>query len=333
MRMTATHTDVTERKQAEDQLRQLSRAVEYSPASIIITDMNGKIEYVNPKFTVLNGYTLDEVRGKTPRILKSNKMPPDIYPRLWQTILSGQEWRGDLLNRKKNGELYWENILISAITDSKGNITHFVAVNEDITARKEIEERIRLLNIELEQQALTDYLTNLYNRRYFMLRGMEEFKRVDRTGLPMALLMMDIDEFKHVNDSYGHETGDMVLRQIAAVLKSSLRATDVLGRMGGEEFAVLLPDTPLSDAALLAERIRISVANTSLETSDHSLTISITICVGIAAYELEMGNIDDLLRNADRALYYAKNNGRNRIMIYKENLDAPFISSTDLENR
>lgn len=316
LRMTATHTDITERKQAEAQLRQLSRAVEQSPASIIITDVNGKIEYVNPKFTTLTGYTLDEVQGKTPRLLKSEKSPPEIYAELWQTILAGKEWRGEFLNRKKNGELYWEYASISAITDTNGKINHFVSVNEDITIRKKTEESLRLLNIELEQQALTDYLTNLYNRRYFMTRGEEEFKRTKRNGQPLALLVLDIDNFKRVNDSYGHEAGDRALQEVAKALKSNLREIDVLGRMGGEEFAVLLPNTSLNDAALLAERVRQTMENTSFEIPGNALKI--TICVGVSAFVEGMSNIDDMFRNADSAMYQAKNAGRNRTVKYAE---------------
>jgi diguanylate cyclase (GGDEF)-like protein/PAS domain S-box-containing protein len=332
LRMTATHTDITELKQTEDQLRQLSRAVEYSPVSIIITDVNGRIEYVNPKFTALAGYTLDEVRGETPRVLKSNMTPPEVYPNLWQTILSGKEWRGEFLNRKKNGELYWEYSSISAIADSKGNITHFVAVNEDITSRKEAEEKIKRLNAGLEQLAMTDFLTSLYNRRYFMQRGVEEFKRTKRNKQSLALLMMDIDEFKSVNDTYGHEAGDMALQQVAAVLKASLRETDILGRMGGEEFAVLLPNTTLEEAAILAERVRQIIMNASFETVGEALTIFVTICIGVAAYTKGMSSIEDLLRNADEALYDAKHNGRNRVTKYKNLSNEVHGISSDLDD-
>jgi diguanylate cyclase (GGDEF)-like protein/PAS domain S-box-containing protein len=317
LRMTATHTDITELKQAEDQLRQLSSAVEHSPVAIMITDINGNIEYVNPKFTEVNGYTLGEIKGKTPRILRSSETSPEVYVELWQTILSGKEWRGDFLNRKKNGQLYWEFASISGIEDSRGNITHFVSVTEDITDRKEAEEKIKRLNAGLEQLAMTDYLTSLYNRRYFMQRGDEECKRVWRNKQPLALLMLDIDEFKKVNDNYGHAAGDMALQQAAAVLKASLRETDILGRIGGEEFAVLLPNTLLEEAVLLAERVRQVMLNASFEIMGEALTITFTICIGVAAYTDGMSGIDDLLRNGDMALYDAKHGGRNRVVKYK----------------
>jgi diguanylate cyclase (GGDEF)-like protein/PAS domain S-box-containing protein len=305
-------------KRSEDQLRQLSRAVEHSPTSIIITGVDGRIEYFNPKFSTLTGYTLEEVRGKTPRILKSGQTDPEVYAELWQTILSGEEWRGEFLNRKKNGELYWESASISAITDQQGTITHFVAVNEDITERKESEEKIRMLNIELEKLALTDYLTNLYNRRYFMQRGAEEFRRAHRNRQPLALLMLDLDEFKKVNDRYGHEAGDLLLQQVADVMKSSLREIDLLGRLGGEEFAVLLPNTLLDVAVLLAERVRHSIANLSMLWPGQDLSSAVTISIGAAAYTDAMVGIDDLLRNADAALYQAKHSGRNCVVVYAD---------------
>ena len=304
--------DITERKRVEDQLRQLSGAVEHSPASIVITDVEGRIEYVNPKFTKLNGYLIEEVRGKIPRLLRSDNPPHTIYPEPWQTIQSGKEWRGEFLAHKKNGESYWSSASISPIFDPNGNITHFVSVNEDITARKAAEEKIRTMNIELEKLAATDYLTGLHNRRYFMQRGMDEFKRAIRNNHPLALLMLDIDEFKKVNDTYGHEVGDTTLHQFGVTLKAVLREIDILGRLGGEEFAVLLPNTSLEDAFVLAERIRQTIANTTFEELREAL--SITTSIGVTALYKNMTGIDDMLRNADTAMYQAKNGGRNRVM-------------------
>lgn len=313
--------DVTERKRAEEKLRQLSSAVEHSPSAIVITDMNGNIEYVNPKFTELTGYTIDEVRGKTPaNMYGSNRSQPEAGKGHWQTIQSGEEWRGEMLNRRKNGETYWEAVSISPITDPNGIVTHFVAVSEDITLRKEDEEKIKRLNTGLEQMAMTDYLTSLYNRRYFMQRGTEEFKRSWRNNQPLALLMLDIDHFKKVNDNHGHDAGDMALQQIAAALKSNMRETDILGRMGGEEFAVLLPNTLSNEAALLAERLRQSVEHLSFEVPSASL--SVTISIGVVMISGEMSGIDDVLKNADAAMYKAKRYGGNRVMQYEDVSDA-----------
>jgi diguanylate cyclase (GGDEF)-like protein/PAS domain S-box-containing protein len=312
--------DMTERKRVEDKLRHLSRAVENSPASIVITDINGRIEYVNPKYTAMTGFAFDDVLGKTsPNTFGSGEAHSEIHSEHWQISGSAREWHGEMLNRKKNGASYWEAVSISPITDLNGTITHLIIVTEDITARKEAEEKIKRLNAGLEELAMTDYLTNLYNRRYFMQRGEEDLKRTKRSNQPLALLMMDIDEFKNVNDTYGHEAGDMALQQVAAALKSSLREVDILGRMGGEEFAVLLPNTSLVEAVPLAERVRHVIAATPIEilSGDSHITITITISMGVAAFTKEISTIDDLLRNADAALYQAKRNGRNRVIKYQ----------------
>jgi diguanylate cyclase (GGDEF)-like protein/PAS domain S-box-containing protein len=301
-------------RETEDQLRQLSRAVEQNPASIIITDKDGRIEYVNSKFTAISGYTLDEVRGKVSRVLKPGKTPPEIHADLWRTIMSGREWRGDIINRKKDGTPYWENALISAITDANGVITHFVSVHEDITARKEAEEKIRLLNAELEQLAITDHLTNLYNRRHFMQRGVEEFRRAQRSKRPLSLLMLDIDQFKNINDTHGHEAGDFALKQVAETLRSNLREIDIIGRMGGDEFTVLLPDTALNDAFNLAERVRLDIEQTALQILGEVVPIFVTVSIGVAASTGKLTHIDKLLKDADRALYQAKRAGRNRVV-------------------
>jgi diguanylate cyclase (GGDEF)-like protein/PAS domain S-box-containing protein len=313
--------DITQRRRTEDRLRQLSRAVEHSPVSIVITDVNGKIEYVNPKFTEVTGFTPADVFGKIPSdTFGSNELQPEPSKEHWHVIRNGKEWRGEMLNRRKNGSTYWESVSISPITDSNGVITHFVAVSEDITSRKEAEEKIMRLNAGLELLAMTDHLTSLYNRRYFMRRGAEEFKRAWRTNQPLSLLMMDIDHFKKVNDTHGHEAGDMVLQQVAAILKSRLRETDILGRMGGEEFAILLPNTQSKEAGLLAERIRQSVGDVPFEIPGKllTITIAITISIGVTVIKDEMSGIDDMLRNADAAMYNAKHCGGNRVSQYED---------------
>ena len=312
--MFGTLADISERKKAEFLLQKFARAVEQNSASIIITDADRIIEYANPQFTAITGYSLNEVIGKTSPTFIIDLIPPKIQPDFWQTILSGREWHAETMNRKKNGELYWEYGSISALTDPKGNITHYIAVNEDISIRKAAEEKIQLLNIELEKLAITDFLTKLYNRRYFMQRSDEECKRASRSHQPLTLLMLDIDHFKKVNDTYGHEAGDLALQHVAEILRSSLREIDILGRMGGEEFAVLMPNTTLEDAVLLAERIRLSITNTVFDTSAQALTL--TVSIGAEIFTAEMSGIDELLRNADVALYRAKNSGRNCVVAY-----------------
>jgi diguanylate cyclase (GGDEF)-like protein/PAS domain S-box-containing protein len=244
------------------------------------------------------------------------KEDQDVYYLHRQQLFNtGAPQSCDVRMVKKDGTTFWTHLVVTAAQDA-GGAPLCRTVLSDITERKAAEEKVQLLNAELEQMALTDYLTNLYNRRYFMQHGAEEIKRANRNRQPLAVLMLDIDEFKKVNDTHGHQVGDAVLQQVAAVLKASLRETDIIGRLGGEEFGMLLPNTPLHDAALLAERIRQSIADMLLQTpGDALIGSSITISIGAAAFTTEMTSIDDLLRNADTAMYRAKNSGRNRVEV------------------
>ncbi|MFQ5956862.1 MAG: PAS domain-containing protein, partial [Candidatus Brocadiales bacterium] len=184
----------SERKHTEESLRKLSQAVEQSPSMVVITDIKGNIEYVNPKFTQLTGYTFKEAIGKTPRILKSGKTPPEVYKQLWKTITSGGEWRGEFCNKKKNGELYWEDASISPIRSKEGVITHFVAVKEDITERK-------LEEAQFKRMAYHDALTELPNRILFSDRLTLEIAHAHRNKEMLAVMYIDLDKFKDINDT------------------------------------------------------------------------------------------------------------------------------------
>ncbi|MEK7699428.1 MAG: PAS domain S-box protein, partial [Planctomycetota bacterium] len=218
---------VTERKRTEESLRKLSQAVDQSTISVLITDTDGKIEYVNPKFIQMTGYDREEIIGQNPRILKSGETSSVEYQRLWEKIVSGKEWQGEFQNKKKNGEMYWERASISPIKNDKGEITHFLGIKEDITEHKKSETKLLYM-------ADHDPLTNLLNRRRFR----EELEywtalslRHDYSG---ALLFLDIDDFKHINDTLGHQVGDELLVCIADMLRGRLRETDILARQGGD---------------------------------------------------------------------------------------------------
>ena len=243
------------------------------------------------------------------------KEDQDVYYLHRQQLFNtGAPQSCDVRMVKMDGTTFWAHLAVTEAQDA-GGVRICRAVLSDISARKAVEEKVQLLNAELEQMALTDYLTNLYNRRYFMQHGAEEIKRANRNKQPLALLMLDIDDFKNVNDRCGHEAGDWALQQVAAALKASLRDTDIIGRLGGEEFGILLPNTPLHAAALLAERIRQSIAYMLLQMPEGALISSITVSVGAAAFTDATTSIDDLLRNADTAMYRAKNSGRNRVEV------------------
>ncbi len=307
--------EIKERKQVEEKLRKLSQAVEQSPVSIVITDTTGKIEYVNPRFVQLTGYGLDEAIGENPRILKTDITPSETHRQLWETILSGLEWRGEFVNRKKNGELYYEFALISPIIDSNGVVTHYLAVKEDITERKLAEEKILLLQAELREQAIRDPLTGLYNRRYLNEFMEHELARAAREQYSVCFVMIDIDHFKKINDAFGHDAGDLILQKLANQLQSQARVVDIICRYGGEEFLAILPNVTAEIAFQITQRWRqlFMGATLPLEFS----RVKATISCGISEYPAHGTVGSELITLADKAMYQAKANGRNQVVIWQ----------------
>jgi diguanylate cyclase (GGDEF)-like protein/PAS domain S-box-containing protein len=307
------------RKQGAE-LEKLSQAIRHSPASVVITDAFGIIEYVNPCFVEVTGYTPDDVIGQRPSLLKSGRTPADTYRQLWHTILAGEVWRGELVNRRKNGEFFWENTQISPIRSGTGEITHFVAVKEDITARKHAEQALADLNDELEQRVLErtrqlheaahhDALTGLPNRkliRQFIYRALVGN---ERDGRPFALMLIDLDRFKVVNDGLGHEAGDNLLQKMADRIRASLREDDVVARLGGDEFLVLLADAGDESIAAVAARKVIAAVEPAMNIAGNS--IHATVSIGIVLAPRDGSSTETLLKNADLAMYAAKNSGRN----------------------
>ena len=471
--------DVTEQKRSEIELRKLSQAVEQSASSIIVTDIEGIIEFANPKFVEVSGYSLSDTLGKNPGILNSGKHNDEFYQHFWQTIKAGKIWRGQFHNKRKDGTLYWEEASIAPVYDITGKMINFISVNQDITARKLLEETERdqrqlaealqdtamilnstlklddvldrilanigklvpydmamvsliegdeirkiryhnnsqstvnklqigdmhanLLNVPIlktiiktrqphlipdiqkdtrwqvvaipgmqrihslicapieiheivlgvinivsafpdffsqlhtdrimafanqaavaienaqlyeqaKQLSVIDPLTGLFNMRYFLDFGRLEFERVQRYARTLSVVMIDIDHFKVINDTYSHGTGDIVLREITTRIKSSVRTVDVVARYGGEEFVILMPETGLEDARQVTERVRQIIANSPIETKDGAITT--TFSAGIAEKDNSTKNLDDLLQLADQAMYKAKANGRNCVEFY-----------------
>jgi diguanylate cyclase (GGDEF)-like protein/PAS domain S-box-containing protein len=324
--LTAFH-DITARKQADEKLRQLSRAVEQSPATIVITDMEGIIEYANPSFSRITGYTLEEALGQNPRILKSGYTPPETYVQLWQTLIGGKEWRGEFINRKKNGDLYYESASISPIIDANGLVTHYVAVKEDITERKQVEERtrqaneklqaqlvkIQALQAELREQAIRDSLTGLYNRRFLNETLERELARAIRENYSVSFVMMDIDYFKMINDTFGHLAGDLVIQNLTTQLKGHTRAGDIACRYGGEEFLMVLPNTTTEDTYQAAERWREAFQESNVKFFETE--IKATLSLGIATFPDHGASSREVLAAADKAMYKAKAAGRNCVVV------------------
>ena len=287
---------------SEADLRRFKSAVEHSSASILITDIHGSITYANPAVLETSQYGREELLGNRASLFKSGTMPDQLYVTLWAQIRAGKSWRGELLNRRKDGTVYWEAVAISPVTNDAGDITHFVAVKEEISERKRLEEELRRL-------ATTDPLTGTLNRRSFFERSSgDDFRRRQQDG--SAVVMFDVDHFKLINDTFGHAAGDAALAQIADICRANLREQDSVGRLGGEEFACLLPGVTASQARTTAERLRTAVAEQDIILADGRKT-SVTISAGLALFTPGDETLDAVLRRADSALYLAKKHGRN----------------------
>jgi diguanylate cyclase (GGDEF)-like protein/PAS domain S-box-containing protein len=451
-----TFRDVTDRKENELRLLQLTLAVEQSPASVLITDLQGIIQYVNPQFSILTGYTHDEAIGQKTSIIKSGLTPNEVYRDMWQTLLSGSPWRGEFLNRKKNGDLYWEQAVMSPVIDASGKIINFIAVKEDITQRKQAEDALRLseerfrqlvtsapdavfgidvngcilfanyeaakllgyaedeligksvdilvpegmrdqhvehrgsyyahartrsmavgrelaakrkdgsevpveinlsrsvtekgllviahmrditrrkraedalrnanqqletqirqietLQASLREQAIRDPLTQMHNRRFLNEAIEQEFHHAARASEALSIILLDIDHFKTINDTYGHLAGDMCLVALAKLLQQNLRKSDISCRYGGEEFMLVLPATSLEGAARYADRLRLLVGDEIFQMEGQE--IRLTISVGIASYPQHGATHAEIITKADDALYVSKREGRNRVTIW-----------------
>jgi diguanylate cyclase (GGDEF)-like protein/PAS domain S-box-containing protein len=311
------------RRQGEERLRKLSRAVEQSANAVLITDHDGVIEYVNPWFTKITGYTPEDVVGKNPRILKSAETHPETYRRLWDTLLSGKEWHGELHNTKKNGELYWCMEAISPLKNEAGVVTHFVAITEDISARKRTEQTIRHL-------AFHDALTSLPNRRLFRDRLHQAVVAAEREHSGFALMLLDLDHFKKINDTLGHNAGDELLVIVAERLGGRLRKEDTLARMGGDEFALIATDiVQPKDAARVAEALQ-QALRAPLQLQGRELFLSTS--VGITIYPNDADAVDNLVKNADIALYRAKDLGRDNFQFFTPAMNTAIMLRQDMEN-
>ena len=469
----AVKEDITERKRVEDELRKLSHAIEQSPSTVMITDVKGNIEYVNPKFTQLTGYTPEEVLGKNPRILKYECIPSEAYRPLWETITSGGEWKGEFCNKKKNGELYWEYASISPVRNTKGVITHFIGVKEDITERKKAEEernrhvreledlmsfstitneavqdealckhltsalqdhfapdviavvmldrernmlyvplteppipaqeiikneaafdpslcealktgRIQVINdihekspcacigykikeggyiclpliagsitfgmvilfkkdmncwnddkirrlmanyvgvtalslhrLELLDIArhtnVTDELTGVYNHRFFNEILSKQLSLAKRRNEHVSLFILEVDNFRRIQDTCGNDVGDRLLQQVARVLNDFLRDAGIIARYGSAEFAIIMPALYKTRALVKADDLRRMIESTGSDTIVGEEVMKITVSIGVASFPDQVKDQETLIKDANKALYRAREEGGNRI--------------------
>lgn len=308
-----TLTDVSERNRSREQLQLLRQAWEQSPVALVITDAQQQIEYVNPTFEQMTGYRFEEVQGKSPHLLASGETPPDVYRQLWTTLNAGQVWRGEFLNRRRSGDVYWEEARIAPVRDAGGAVTHYVGVKEDISERKRTEQL-------LHTQANYDALTGLPNRQ-LLLRLLESLLLLEkRRKRRLAVLFLDLDRFKAVNDQAGHAVGDRLLQVVARRLRQAVRAEDIVARQSGDEFILICPDldSPL-DAQPVAERV--------LDRLQEPVTIGeqtfyVGGSIGISSFP-EGGRVaEDLLQQADQAMYSAKQSGGDQLRFYSAELNA-----------
>ncbi len=320
-------TSIEQERQIREQLeffRKLSRAADQGPVANIVTDTEGTIEFVNPGFTRLTGYSFVEAVGKNVRMLKSGETPHGEYQRLWETIKSGEEWWGELCNRKKNGELFWVSASISPITDATGKITNYLSRLEDITERKQKLETIL-------HMAYYDSLTGLPNRYFFQELLQNALTQAQRHGRMLAVLFLDLDRFKNINDRLGHPVGDQLLQATAQRLKECCsREGDIVARRGGDEFTILLPELKnIHGSVRVAQRIIRAFAQ-SYTLPEHELSISASI--GISVFPQDGCDSETLIKNADSAMYSAKEEGRDRYCLFKPVADFQAFGQETLES-
>lgn len=289
-----------------EERRKLFAAVEQSANSVVITDTQGVIEYVNPHFCMVTGYCAEEVIGRKPSLLKSGKQPQAMYAELWQTITSGREWQGEFCNKRKDGTLYWDLCSIAPIRNEAGEITNFIAVKEDISSRKAHEE-------VLKWQASHDSLTGLYNRYYLETYLGTAVKRMEPQQA-LSLLLIDIDNLKFVNDTFGHDFGDLLLIEVAKRLKETASTDSVVGRFLGDEFYLV---TPLGGGREMAVDLAHQVKRLLSELFVvEEVELAVTASIGLVIYPDDGEEEQNLLRNAEAALHEAKRLGRNTIVCY-----------------
>ncbi len=300
------------------------KVIESSLEGVMITNAEGLIESVNPAFSRLTGYDAEEVIGHSPSILSSGRHDAAFYESMWGALREHGQWQGEIWNRRKSGETYPELLTITAITDERGELTHYASLFSDITDLKENEERIRHL-------AYYDPLTELPNRRLFNDRLSLAIAHGHRSGTALAVMFIDLDRFKRINDSLGHGVGDALLLEVSRRLRAAVREDDTVARMGGDEFIVLLPELDgVEDARQSARRI-LQVLAEPLEIEGHELVISCSI--GISLYPNDGDDIDTLVQNADTAMYRAKSAGRNGFSVYSAEMGDGERRSLDLEGR
>jgi len=312
---------ITERKQAEEQLRLAAQVFERAGEGIIVTDARQRILTVNQAFTTITGYSADEVLGKTPRVLKSDRHEPSYYQEMWSAIDEQGWWQGEIWNRRKSGNFYLGWLTINLVRDDTGVLTNFIGMFSDITAVKETQRRVDFL-------ATHDELTGLPNRTLFLDRLRQTIARTNRKAAQFALLFIDLDNFKVVNDSLGHAAGDALLIEAARRLRHCVRVMDSVARFGGDEFALLIEDATSAEAEMAACRIAQELTE---PVTIGGQDIHVSASVGICFYPSDGTDSGTLLKNADSAMYHAKESGKSTYRFFTQNLKSAADERLHLE--
>jgi len=304
--------DISEKKKAEAEASLAVKVFKNTKEGLIVTNPDGVIQYVNPSFTLITGYTAEDAIGKPANLLKSGKHDNIFFKRMWETLAESEEWSGEVWNKRKNGEIYLQRMTITTVKDRDGQIIQYSGLFYDITEKRRHAEDVRY-------QADHDPLTGLPNRVLFNDRLGQAIARANRYGLLLAIIFLDMDGFKRVNDGFGHSVGDMLLKGVAMRLIGTLRESDTVCRFGGDEFTILLEDIrDAGEAARTADRIVRTLSETYIHEKQE---IIVTPSLGVAIFPADSDREEDLLRMADKALYFAKNSGKKCFKLYSPKME------------
>lgn len=302
--------DITEQIALMDELKLNTAVFMNTMEGVMICDKNGAIKSVNPAFVDITGYQPESAIGENPRLLKSGKHDQNFYEKMWSAIIKKGEWKGEIWNRRSNGEIYPQETTINTITNNIGVVSWYASIFRDITERKTAENSLIRLSS-------TDGLTGIANRRIFDETIEKEWNRALRSKDPFAIVMIDIDHFKLYNDNYGHQQGDICLKEVAKTLQRCIsRSTDLLARYGGEEFVAILPMTDTEGARQFAETMRTAVEAMALPHQYSETAQHVTVSIGLGVVKPARGaSPSEIIQLADKALYEAKHSGRNRVYV------------------
>lgn len=315
--------DITQSVEDENILRQSAIVFENTTEGIAITDSKNKIINVNHAFEDITGYTLKEIKGKNPSILSSNRHDQKFYKQMWTSVLNQGSWSGEIFNKKKNGKIYPEWLTLNAIKNEENKTLNYIAVFSDISSFKESQEKIDILSNY-------DQLTGLANRQLLQARLKHFIDISQRHDYKIAILSIDLDNFKNINDSYGHSYGDSVIEIIAKRLQSLIRNEDIISRSGGDEFIIVLQDIASIDSVKTIINSLLQTIHDSIELYDTKFNI--TTSVGISIYPEDGTSVEILLKNSDTALFDAKRNGKNNFKFFHESMSSSSLERFSIEN-